>query len=107
MVSASVARQKILLNDLQQEGVMTDRKAVEPRKTSDPPASQKVGAKPHSMRRTTDDVSAGEGLRLFLKHNRFSAAFPIARSTPSFTAVTSNSTPLATSSADARSAATP
>jgi CRP/FNR family transcriptional regulator, cyclic AMP receptor protein len=60
-----------LPNDLQQEGVMTDRKAVEPCKSSDPPASQKVGVKQHSMRRTTDDLSAGEGLRLFLKHNTF------------------------------------
>jgi hypothetical protein len=57
--------QTILLNDPQQEGVMTDRKAVEPCKLSDPLASQKVGVKQHSMRRTTDNVSAGEGLRLF------------------------------------------
>jgi len=71
MVSGERRDTKNVLDNLQCEGVVTDRKAVETCKTSDPPASQKVGVKKHAVRRTADHLPAGEGLRLFLKHNTF------------------------------------
>jgi CRP/FNR family transcriptional regulator, cyclic AMP receptor protein len=53
------------------EGAVTDPKPDETSRPSDAPATQKLGAKKHSVGRMKDDLPAGEGLRLFLKHNTF------------------------------------
>ena len=59
------------VGQLQGEGAVTDPKTAETGKSLQPPAAQKVGAKMQARRRTSTDVSAGDGLRLFLKHNTF------------------------------------
>src|SRR5262245_15423234 len=53
------------------EGAVTDPKPVETCEFPDPPVSQRAGVKKHSLRRLKEDLRAGEGLRLFLKHNTF------------------------------------
>jgi CRP/FNR family transcriptional regulator, cyclic AMP receptor protein len=53
------------------EGAVTDPKPDETSRPSDAPATQKLGVKKYSVGRMKDDLPAGEGLRLFLKHNTF------------------------------------
>src|SRR5689334_12748254 len=59
------------VGQLQGEGAVTEPKTVETGKPLQLPASQKVGTKMQAGRRTKADASAGDGLRLFLKHNTF------------------------------------
>jgi len=53
------------------EGAVTDPKPNETSRPSDAPATQKLGVKKHSVGSMKDELPAGEGLRLFLKHNTF------------------------------------
>jgi CRP-like cAMP-binding protein len=71
MVSGERRAKRHVLDELQYEGAVTDPKDVETCKSSEPPASQRVAVKKHSLQRLKEELPAGEGLRLFLKHNTF------------------------------------